>query len=106
MERDPATEALLEQAREMRRKRHRDLAETVAESKVGNGRVRAKVNGHRALVSIRIAPELLVPDRREELEELVTRAFNNALGRIEDKLGDDAGPNMGTLFANSIDPIF
>jgi len=77
---------LLEQAREMHERHQRQLAEMLAESTVGEGRVRAKMNGHRHLLRVAIDSEALKPADRARLEDLLLEAINDVTGQIEDKL--------------------
>ncbi|MFM1746326.1 MAG: hypothetical protein RLZZ630_2263 [Bacteroidota bacterium] len=45
----------------------------------GGGEVKVTVNGNRKVLSVRIEPHLLFPEKREEVEELVEIAMNRAL---------------------------
>jgi DNA-binding YbaB/EbfC family protein len=45
----------------------------------GGGEVKVTVNGNRQVLSVKIEPHLLFPEKKEEVEELVETAMNRAL---------------------------
>ncbi|MBC8053072.1 MAG: YbaB/EbfC family nucleoid-associated protein [Sphingobacteriaceae bacterium] len=47
------------------------------------GKIKVTSNGNKLITSIEIAPELLSPDDKEELEELLAVAINKALEQAE-----------------------
>lgn len=104
-EQDPKMSKMLERARKMKDKQNRELAEMKAKAKVGDDRVEATMNGHRALLSVQIAPELLSADHRQEIESLVVEAVNDALDEIDDKLGSSYGTlsSLPSLFSDYFD---
>ena len=73
-----------------------------ATSKAGKGRVQATMNGHRALVSVRIKPEMMAEDNLDELQLLVVKAVNGALKQIDEKLGSPYGTlaSLPSLFSD------
>ncbi len=60
------------------------LGQLVAEGSSGGGEVVAKANGRMELISVRIDPKLLAETDVELLEDLVTAAVNQALGRARE----------------------
>lgn len=67
----------------------------------GDSEVTATVNGNRKLISLDIAPHLLFPEKKEEVQELVEVAVNRALEAAERqgeeemrKAGRDLLPGM------------
>lgn len=76
---------MLERAREIQAKRDRSLAELQAEASTEDGRVKARMNGHRALLEMRLDPELM-KGSPEELEQLVLETVGDVIGQIEEKL--------------------
>lgn len=51
----------------------------------GAGLVRVTVNGLKNVLKIEIDPDLIRPDDREMLQDLIVAATNKALGNVEDK---------------------
>ena len=54
----------------------------------GAGMVRATVNGKKQLLKIEIDEDLIRPEDREVLQDLVVAATNKAMDNIEDKVKD------------------
>jgi DNA-binding YbaB/EbfC family protein len=61
-----------------------DLKQRVEEGSAGGGVVKAYVNGLREVMGVKIAPEVIDPDDRETLEELIAAAFKNALEKAKE----------------------
>lgn len=59
------------------------LADERIEGSAGGGAVSCVVNGHKQLVSIKIAPEAVDPSEVETLQDLVFLAVSNALSSAE-----------------------
>lgn len=83
---------LLEQAREMKAKTDRELAETQVQGRVGGGLVVAQMNGHRVLLSLTIEPEAVDPESPQLLEDMVLAAYNEAARKMESILHARFGP--------------
>ena len=84
---------LLEQAKKMKEKQQRELSATHSR---GTARgVAAKMDGHKHLLSIKIAPELLEGDDLGELEQRVIDAVNQATDKMEAILVRKFGPSSG-----------
>lgn len=88
---------LLKQAQKMQEKMQRELSETTTEATVGGGAVHAKMNGHKQLLSIRIAPEAIDPDEIDELQDLVLAAVNQVTQQMDEKLRRKLGPTATSL---------
>jgi DNA-binding YbaB/EbfC family protein len=52
----------------------------------GAGMVKATVNGKKQLLKIEIDEDLIKPEDREVLQDLIVAATNNAMENIEDKV--------------------
>jgi DNA-binding YbaB/EbfC family protein len=62
---------------------------TITESgESGAGMVRVTVNGLKQVVRLTIDPDLIRPDDREMLQDLVVAATNKALENVEPKIKD------------------
>ena len=71
-------DSLLKQAQKMKEKQQRELSQTHARGRAASGAVAAKMDGHKRLLSIRIAPEIIDPDNLGEIEKHVMEAVNQA----------------------------
>ncbi len=60
------------------------LAEVVVEAEAGGGMVKVKANGKRQVVSIELDPDVIDPDDREMVEDLVVAGVNKALEKAEE----------------------
>ena len=97
---------MMKQAQQMMRQREkvlRDLKERVVEASAGGGMVTAYVNGAQEVMKITLMPEVVDPDDREMLEDLVVAAVNEAIRKSkalsEKELAKIAGsvPGLGNL---------
>ncbi len=74
-----------------------ELAEKTVEASAGGGMVTAVVNGRQELVSLKIDPEVLNPDDREMLEDLIVAAVNEALRRSQEMVQEEMAKITGGL---------
>ena len=61
------------------------LAEITAEGEAGAGMVKAKVNGKHQVIAIEIDDELMKPEDKEMLQDLVVAAVNKAMENVEEQ---------------------
>jgi DNA-binding YbaB/EbfC family protein len=77
------------------------LAGVTLSGEAGNGAVKVTVDGNRQVKSIDVAAELLAPDKKEELEDLLLTALNRALKEGENaweaEMKNAAGGMLGGL---------
>ena len=82
-------QGLLKQAQKMQKeltKLEDELNEKVYESTMGGGVIKAEVKGNMSVQSITIDESLLEKDNKEDLEEMLKAALNDALAKaVEDK---------------------
>ncbi len=79
---------LMRQAQKMQEDMARakqELDETIFTSSVGGGMVEVKMTGARVMQSISIKEEVIDPDDKEMLEDLVISAVNDCLEQISRK---------------------
>lgn len=88
-----AMDDLLKQAKKMKEKQQRELSATHVAGKVDG--VDAKMDGHKHLLSIRIAPKLLEADDLGPLEQQVMDAVNQATDKMDAILVRKFGPSSG-----------
>lgn len=77
---------MLERAREMKEREQRELSQMKVRSTARYGKIKATMNGHRALVGMRIDPELIAEEEPDVLAELVRKVVNSAGQKIDYKL--------------------
>ena len=93
---------IMKQAREMQSKMMRvqeSLANETVEASVGGGMVSAVFTGQGDLVSIKIDPEVINPDDKDMLEDLVTSAVNEGLRKSRELMSEKMGGITGALGA-------
>jgi DNA-binding YbaB/EbfC family protein len=62
------------------------LGSIIETGEAGAGMVKATVNGKKQLLKIEIDEDLIKPEDREVLQDLIVAATNNAMENIEDKV--------------------
>jgi DNA-binding YbaB/EbfC family protein len=73
--------SMLKQAQELKSKldkAQKELANSVIEADAGKGAVKVTINGQQKILSIKISPEVIDPDRSEDLEKLILKAISDA----------------------------
>ena len=75
------------------------LAEETVEASVGGGMVKAVFTGQGDLVEIKIDPEVIKPEEREMLEDLVTAAVNEGLKMSKELMNERMSSITGALGA-------
>jgi len=78
--------SMLNQARELKSKldkAQKELGSTIVDASSGKGAVKVTINGKQKIVSIKISPEVIDPDKAEQLEELVLKAVSEAIAKSQ-----------------------
>ncbi len=94
---------MLKQAKKMQGEMERiqkELAEREIEATAGGGMVTVVVTGALELVSIKIDPEVIDPEDVEMLEDLITAAVNEAMGRAREVAQKEMGAVTSGLGLN------
>ena len=73
------------------------LANETVEAQVGGGMVSATYSGQGDIVSIKIDPEVINPDDKEMLEDLIVSAVNEGLKKSRDLMGERMNSITGGL---------
>lgn len=76
------------------------LGSLTESAEVGAGLVKATVNGKKQLISLDIDPDLLKPEDREMLQDLVIAATNKALLNIDEQIKAHLGKSTEGLMPN------
>ena len=91
---------LMRQAQKMQEdmaRAKKEIEETVFSSSVGGGMVEVKMMGNRVMKSITIKDEVVDPDDKEILEDLIISAVNDCLEQITRK-EESSLPQVPGLF--------
>ena len=75
------------------------LASETVEASVGGGMVKAVFTGQGDIVEVKIDPEVIKPDDKEMLEDLVTAAVSEGLKKSKELMADKMGSVTGALGA-------
>ena len=72
----------VKQALELKKKldqMQKELAKVICEADAGHGAVKVSVNGQQKLLSVKISPEAIDPNKVQRLEEWIVKAVNEAV---------------------------
>ncbi len=78
--------SMLKQAQELKAKldkAQKELSNTVVEADSGRGAVRVTANGQQKILSVKISPKVIDPNKPEQLEDLVLKAINEAMAKSQ-----------------------
>ncbi len=78
--------SMLKQAQELKSKldkAQKELSNITVEADSGKGAVKVTINGQQKILSIKISPEVIDPNKAEHLEELVLKAVSEALNKSQ-----------------------
>ena len=68
----------------------------------GGDMVKVELNGHMQVLDIRITKEAIDPEDTGITEELVKAAFNDALGRVRERINEEVSAMTGGLNLNGL----
>ncbi|MGA7837309.1 MAG: YbaB/EbfC family nucleoid-associated protein [Ignavibacteriaceae bacterium] len=68
-----------------------ELAGKTVSEEAGGGMIKATANGSKEIVSIEIDPQVITPDEKEILEDLVVAAVNKALESASKMADEELG---------------
>ena len=91
---------IMKQARQMQSQMmqiQEKLASETVEASVGGGMVTATFTGQGDIVSIKIDPEVINPEDKEMLEDLVVSAVSEGLKKSRELMSDRMGGITGAL---------
>ena len=78
--------SMLKQAQELKSKldkAQKELSNTIIEADSGKGAVKVTINGQQKILSIKISPEVIDPNKAKYLEELVLKAISEATAKSQ-----------------------
>ena len=85
--------SLLKQAQELKAKldkAQKELGNITIEAESGKGAVKVTINGQQKILSVKISPRVIDPNRTEYLEELVLRAVNEAVNKSQSLIWENS----------------
>lgn len=91
---------MLKQAQQMQQKLTDVQAELEARETAGSaggGAVKLTLNGKSQLLRIELDADLLKPEEKEVLEDLILAAFNDAKSKVDSTFNDEMGKLTGGL---------
>lgn len=92
--------ALMRQAQKMQedmQTKQAELEEREYEISAGGGVVSVKINGKKEILSISLEPEIIDPDDKETLEDILVAAVNEAIKRVEDTNSEEMSKITGSI---------
>jgi hypothetical protein len=78
--------SILKQAQELKSKldaAQKELGKTIVEADSGKGAVKVTINGQQKILSIKISPKVIDPQKAEQLEALVLKAISEATAKSQ-----------------------
>ncbi len=72
---------MLKQAQQLKSnldKAQKELGKTVIEVEAGKGAIKVQINGQQKILSIKISPEVINPNKPQDLEKLIMKAITEA----------------------------
>jgi DNA-binding YbaB/EbfC family protein len=85
---------LLKQAQQFQTKMAKlqeELGDRTVEASAGGGMVSVVINGRQEIISINIDPEVINPDDREMLQDLILAAVNDGVAKAKDMMNEEMG---------------
>lgn len=81
------------------------LRDRIVEASAGGGVVNVKFNGALEMVDIKISPEVMNPDDKEMLEELIIAAINECIAKSKNLIEDEFAKQTGLPLPRDV-PFF
>ena len=92
----------LQEAQQQMNEGKQKLANKTIDGDAGDGAVKVTVTGNREVKMISIDNQLLSPERKEELEDLLIIALNRALQNAEKKWDDEMKGLAGNMLGGGM----
>ena len=88
---------MMKQAQQMQDKLQKQMGEMQIEGAAGGGMVTVVINGHKAMLSIKIDPDAVSKEDVEMLQDLVLAAINDAQRKVDEVLAQQMNGLMGGM---------
>ena len=89
---------MMQRAQALQQQLDGEMDDLLFEGVAGGSTVRIVMNGKKYVDSVTIDPQALDPEDSLLLQDLIARAFNDALKKVDDKLAENADRLCGSLF--------
>ena len=63
----------------------------------GAGMVEVELNGRMEMISLKISPDVLVPEEQDMLQDLIVAAYNNAVEKVRETVNREMGAFTGGM---------
>ncbi len=90
----------LKEAQEKIKLAQENLAQVTATGESGAGLVKATVNGKKRVVAIDIDQDLVKPEDKEMMQDLIVAAINKALEEVDVKAKEEIKKSTSGMFPN------
>ncbi len=93
-------QGIMKQAQMMQKKMEEEqakLAQEEVEGTSGGGMVKIILNGKFEMKKLNLDPSLIDPEDKEVLEDLIVAAYNDAKGKVDDKMQSSMNAMTGGL---------
>ena len=88
---------MMQQAQQMQERLQKQMGELRLEGSSGGGMVTVTVNGHKAVLAIKLDPEAVSKDDVEMLQDLIVAAIGDAHRKVNEALANQMQGLMGGL---------
>lgn len=82
----PNMNQLMKMAQDLARQMEEQMDSIEVEGNAGGGMVKLVMNGHKNILSLTIAREVVDPEDIEMLQDLIIAALNDALTKVDEKM--------------------
>jgi hypothetical protein len=93
----PNINQMMGMAQNMAKRMEEEMNAISVEGNSGGGMVTVKMDGHKRLQILRIAPDVVDPTDIDMLQDLIMAAINDAQAKVEEKLKSSMGGMGGGL---------
>ena len=93
-------QSMMNRMRDMKAKleqTQKELDSTVINAESGKGAVKVTINGQQKILSLSISPQVIDPEKTEQLEELVLKAVTEAINKSQKLAAKQMGGLTGGL---------
>lgn len=94
------------EAQQMAEEIKKKLDAITVEGESGGGKVKAIVTGNKSIKDIMIADEMMSVDRKEELQDLIAVAIENAMNAAENVSQSEMQALMNTMMPGGLGKLF
>lgn len=86
----PNMDQVMKMAQNLAKQMEEQMDAIEVEGNAGGGMVKVAMNGHKNVLSLTIAPEVVDPDDIEMLQDLIIAAVNDAMTKVDEKMKENA----------------